>query len=246
MKKILCLFSAFTLVLISSCSSDDSSSESNDDLVLLKKTITTDSDGNKVTTNYKFNGNKIVSTIDDSGELELYYTYTGDLITKLEYKFPDGSLDQINLFTYNSEGKLATAVRIDPEMEWGNKEVFTYNEDGSVSVIEYIGDDETQTQENATRTIKFLAGEVSEITSTNSPNHKYVYDTKNNPLKNVLGFDKIAFIDAEADGVLHNTISDTSEGEVLYNYVFTYNSNGYPVKSDEIDDGETSSTEYFY
>jgi hypothetical protein len=168
------------------------------------------------------------------------------LITKLEYKFPDGSLDQINLFTYNSDGKLTTAVRIDPEMEWGNKEVFTYNEDGSVSVIQYIGDDETQTQENATRTIKFLAGEVSEITSSNSANHKYVYDTKNNPLKNVLGFDKIAFIDAEADGVLHNTISDTSEGEVLYNYVFTYNSNGYPVKSDEIDDGETSSTEYFY
>lgn len=87
------------------------------------------------------------------------------MITKLEYKFPDGSLDQINLFTYNSDGKLATAVRIDPEMEWGNKEIFTYNEDGSVSVIEYIGDDETQTQENANRIIKFLDGEVSEITS---------------------------------------------------------------------------------
>ena len=51
MKKIL-LFCAVALAL-NSCSSDDSSSDSSSS-VLLKKTIETDSEGTKITTNYTY------------------------------------------------------------------------------------------------------------------------------------------------------------------------------------------------
>jgi hypothetical protein len=226
--------------------SDGSSSDTSTGL--LKKTIDTYPDGTKTTTNYNYNGNKLVSITDDyPEESDLYFTYTGNLITKIEYKFPGGIVDQVNSYTYNADGKIATYIMIDPISKLGKKEVYTYNTDGSVSVIEYIGDDQSQTQADSTSTIKFLNGEVSEITNSNSPNHKYLYDTKNNPTKNVLGWNKIEFGAGESGGgILHNEISDTY-GTRVWTNTYTYNSNGYPETSIETDaDGEKTTTQYFY
>ncbi len=244
MKKILCLFGALTL-LLTSCSSEDSPSS---DLVLLKKNVITTPEGDKITVNYKYDGNKIVSTTDDSGDVGLYYTYTGDLITKIEFKYADGTVDQINTFSYNAEGKLTTFVRVEPNMDWGHKEVYTYNADGTVTAQSFSGDGTTQTLEGTTNTIKFVNGEVSEIISEDASweNHKYTYDNKNNPTKNILGMDKIAFVDGEGNGVKFNILTDTSEGDLWTNSTFTYNENGYPVK--EVDTGSDSlgTIEYFY
>ncbi|WP_125722508.1 membrane lipoprotein lipid attachment site-containing protein [Flavobacterium ustbae] len=243
MKKILCLFGALTL-LLTSCSSDESPSNGSTDSVFLKKTISTYSDGSKVTTNYTYNGNKIVSIIDDSGESNAYYTYTGDLITKLEYKLPGGTVEQVNTYAYSTDGKLTTFVRIDPEMDWGNKEVYTYNTDGTVTVKEYIGDATTQTTLNSTGTVKFSNGEVVEMINDTHSSHTYTYDTKNNPLKNVAGWNKINFTDAEANDVLHNMLTDKAEGELWYSYTYTYNDANYPVKAVESIEEET--VEFFY
>lgn len=243
MKKILCLFGVLAMML-ASCSSDDESSASSD-LVLLKKTITTDSDGEKITTIFKYDGNKIVS-MTDGGEFNLYYTYEGDLITKIEFKLPNGTVEQINTYKY-TDGKLSTFIRVDPLEDWGDKEVYTYNADGTVSAQSYSGDSESQTTKGEMNTIKFVNGEVSEITSPSSwEEHAYTYDTKNNPLKNVLGLDKIAFVDGEADGINRNILTDTSEGDLWKNSTYTYNENGYPVK--DVDTGSDSSgtTEFFY
>ncbi|MDQ6527640.1 hypothetical protein [Flavobacterium sp. LHD-85] len=246
MKKILCLFGALTL-LLTSCSSDDSSSDSSSN-VLLKKIVITNSDGEKFTTNFKYDGNKIVSAIDDSGEANLYYTYTGDLITKIEFKYPDGTIDQINTFTYNAEGKLTTFVRVEPNMDWGHKEVYTYNADGTISVKSYSGDSETQTGEGVTSTIKFVNGEVSEILAitANQPDHKYTYDNKNNPTKNILGMDKIAFVDGEGNGVKFNILTDSADGDLWGNSTFTYNDQGYPTKEVNTGSDSVGNTEYFY
>ncbi|TPG38158.1 hypothetical protein [Flavobacterium pectinovorum] len=246
MKKILCLFGALSMVLMSSCSSDDSSSDASDS-ILLKKVVLTGTDG-KSTVNYKYNGNKLVSVIDDSGEVNMYYTYTGDLITKIEFKFPTGEIEQTNSFTYSADGKLATFVRVEKENDElrGYKEVYTYNANGTISVKSYGGDDKTQTEEGGTSTITFVSGDVSEITSTNSPNHKYVYDAKNNAAKNVLGLDKISFVDGEGTGVFHNEVSDTSGATVWSTYSYTYNSAGYPEKSVDNVEGLKYTSEYFY
>lgn len=241
MKKIL-LFCAVALAL-NSCSSDDSSSDSSSS-VLLKKTVMTDAEGTKVTSNYTYDGNKIVSVIDNSGESNEYYTYTGDLITKLEYKLPDGSIEQVNTYSYDSNGRLTTFVRIDPDMDWGNKELYTYNADGTITVKAYTGDSETQTFHNSTGTVKFANGEVIEITNDVQDDHVYTYDTNNNPLKNVLGWNKINFTDGEANDVLHNMLTDKVGAEVWYSYTHTYNADNYPTKSVESVEKET--VEYFY
>lgn len=244
MKKILCLFGALALSL-TSCSSDDSSGSS--DSVLLKKIVLTSADGDGTSTvNYKYDGNKIVSITDETGSMN--YTYTGDVITKLEFKHPDGIVEQINTFTYNAEGKLATFLRVEYENDvlTGHKEVFTYNADGTISVKSYTGNETTQTNPSGTATIKFVNGDVSEIISSNSPNHKYVYDGKNNPAKNILGWSKIAFVEGEGNGVFQNELSDTSDGDVLSTYKYTYNDAGYPVKSEDNTEGFKFSSQYFY
>lgn len=242
MKKFLLLFCAMSLVL-TSCSSDDDSSDS----VLLKKVVLTGSDG-KTTVNYTYDGNKLVSVVDDFKVINLHYTYTGDVITKIDFKLPDGSIEQTNTFSYGTDGKLATFVRVefDEDDFKGYKEVYTYNANGTISVKAYNGDDKTQTNATGTSTITFVNGDVSEITSTNSPNHKYTYDSKNNAAKNVLGLDKIAFVDGEGTDVFHNELSDTVDGEIWSTYSYTYNSDGYPEKSTDNEDGEGFTSEYFY
>lgn len=242
MKKLLLLFGALALTL-ASCSSDDNSSDS----VLLKKVILT-GEGGKTTVNYTYDGNKIVSIVDDTKEINMHYTYTGDLITKLEFRLPDGSVEQTNTYTYGTDGKLATFLRVelDDDQLRGHKEVYTYNADGTISVKLYSGDDKTQTLESDTSIIKFVNGEVSEITSTNSPDHKYTYDSKNNATKNVLGLDKIAFVDGEGVGVFHNELSDISEGETWSTYTYTYNADGYPQTSVDDTEGLHYTSEYFY
>jgi len=244
MKKFLCLFSALSMVLISSCSNDDSPNSS--DSVLLKKVVLTGS-GGKTTVNYKYDGNKLVSVIDDSGEVNLYYTYTGDVITKIEFKLPNGTTEQVNTFSYGADGKLATFVRVENDEDVkGYKEVYTYNANGTISVKSYSGDDKTQTTASGTSTITFVSGDVSEVTSTNSPNRKYVYDDKNNAAKNVLGLDKISFVDGEGTGVFHNEVSETTDGKVSATYNYNYNSVGYPEKSTDKIDGFSYTSEYFY
>lgn len=244
MKKFLCLFGALAL-LLASCSNDDSSDSSNS--VLLKKVILTNEDGN-VTVNYKYDGNKIVSITDDSGEIGMYYTYTGNLITKVEFKLADGTIDQVNTFTYTSDGKLSTFLRVEPNMDWGHREVYTYNTDGTITSHTYIGDSKSQTSDDGLATIKFLDGEVVEIIAitSNQPNRKYTYDTKNNPAKNILGFDKISFVDGEGIGVLHNEISEITDGKVSSSYNYTYNADGYPEKSVDKIDGSSYTSQYFY
>jgi hypothetical protein len=241
MKKFLLLFGALTLSL-TSCSRDDSSDSSS---VLLKKEIATDSDGDKVTTNYKYDGNKLVDITVQGFTGGLYFTYTGDLITKIEFKY-DGVVEQINTYAYDSNNRLVSFVRAEPQDELGFKEVYTYNTDGTVSVKTYRGDHLSQTTANGTGKIIFTAGEVTEITATDSPTRSYTYDDKNNPMKNVLGYDKISFADGEASGILHNIVSSKYNNEVMAAYVLTYNADNYPVKSVESEDGEVATIEYFY
>lgn len=246
MKKILSLFSAITLVLLSSCSNEEAPSDSSGtDGVLVKKTIETLSDGSKITTNFTYDGNKIISWVDDSGEVNMYYTYTGDLITKIVFKYPNGTIDQVNTYGYDSNNRLVTFVRSEPN--WGDtKESYVYNTDGTVSI--YYGDYKPQSGVSPNGTITFANGEVFSI-KTSTTNKQFAYDDKNNPAKNILGMNRIPFGDSEAlGGILHNQVSekDVTNNKITATSVYTYNSAGYPIKSVDTDGGVTTTTEYFY
>ena len=95
----------FTLLLINSlvsCSTDTGSKKETQPTtsVLVKKIIKTYRPNEVDILTYKYDGNKIVSETWDGG-LTTYYTYTGDVITKIETKGADNitkwSLDYIYL-----------------------------------------------------------------------------------------------------------------------------------------------------
>lgn len=250
MKKISC-FLSFAFLVLSSCSnSEDTPVASSDpNLVLVKKIINTSTQGT-ITTNVVYNGNKIVSqSSNDSQGKTMYVTYTGDLITKIIYKIADGTITQSEIYTYDASNRLSTFIINGFQDNWGDKEIYTYNSDGSISVSRYTGDTTTQTQFNNANKIYFLNGEVNKIersstvggpvTSTTT----YAYDTKNCVSKNILGLNKINFCNEHvSDGIAHNVISITKTGSPTVNIQYTYNTLDYPITSTN----GTASKQYFY
>ena len=110
MKKIIYLFSALILLFVFCYSESHNSSDDTCVPVLLKKIIETDYNGDVFTTNYFYEGNKIVKTVDDDGYYEKFY-YTGDLITKMEFYSDTDLLEQTDLFTYNVNQQLGSFQR---------------------------------------------------------------------------------------------------------------------------------------
>lgn len=189
------------------------------------------------------NGTKITSIIDSDGYIS-NYTYTGDLITNVKHYF-GSALEQEDIYTYNSSGQLVQFVMLSHDVEWGNKEVYVYNTDGSISVTEFTGDLDSQTNPNGSGTITFLGnGEIGSLTHDETTS-VYTYDNMNNYFKNVTGYDKIAFANSGAEGINHNMTSEVN-GSENSTETYTYNTAGYPVTSSEDYNGEITTTEYFY
>lgn len=262
MKKIIYVLGAFTL-LLNSCShdiepnmppSDSSTNPANPtnpspSSILLKKTISNES-GTTITSNLTYNGNKIVSIIDDSPEVDLFFTYTGDNITKMEYKLNDGTIDQVDNYSYDASGRIISMVSVDDLSDWGQKETYVYNSDGTVSVNYYSGDATSQTNLEQTGKIYFSNGEVSKIElSENNTIVEvivYNYDNKINPLKNITGYSKLNFCYSIANGINHNIASENSTANGLTSYTFVYETNDYPKVVTETHGGTSSTTQFFY
>lgn len=230
------------LVLFSSCNgNDDDNGSSGSDVVLLKKTIENGPDGQYIST-ATYNGTKLVKIETNDAE-KIQFTYTGDDITMMEW-FADGELEQRDLFTYATDGKLATYTSLDLDFGSGTKEVYTQNSDNTITVTGYSGDLDSQTIEEGTSTITFVNGEVSQIVDPFGTT-TYTYDNKNNPFKNVTGYSKISYIDGSASGILHNVISENYEGDDS-TYTFTYDPNDFPATAVEDFDGEQYTTQFVY
>lgn len=246
MKKLFALVSAFALVF-TSCSNDEDDNSNNIPDVLVTKIIETYDDNSTYTTEYVYSGTKLVSSTGSDGEYELF-TYTGNLITKIEYFLSDDTLDELETYTYDSSDRLISFVRVFPtNTDWGNKETYTYNTNGTISVNYYSGDYNSQTNLDQTGVITFLNGEISQIATSDGNTDDYTYDNKNNPFKNVLGYNKIYFTDALTDGVVNNVVTMTSSltGGSYVN-TNTYNSNDFILTSESVSSVETISSEFFY
>lgn len=256
MKKLLCLFSV-VVASLTSCSNNDNDTPNTASAILPKTSKYTDPDhpSENSTTTAVYNGNKIVSLKDENSRTD--YTYDGNVIVKsVSYKIVDGK-DVKNYeesYTYTNN-KLATVTHADnfsteyPTGEYKDKSVYTHNADGTVKRESYDIDTTTgvETKDSYTYVNTFVNGNLVKAVATNgtilgsssyySHTDLYEYDTKNNPFKNILGFNllmqgetsSLNNIVKHTSSSIYGSGSDTS-GPFVYKTEYVYDANGFPTK----------------
>lgn len=268
MKKILCLFGALALVL-TSCSSDDNQ----DGGAILPKTIKYSSvayPSENSTYVATYNGTKIVSMKDEAGRTD--YTYDGNLVVKeINYDTESGSdiISDITTYKYTN-GKLTESTYAEgfstafPNGEYKSKIVFTHNADGTVKRERYNvnGTTGAETKSVYSEVLTFANGNLVKSVQTESETGsvftaQYEYDNKNNPFKNITGFNLL--IDhSEGEGSVYSSVNNVvkytasysnEEGARVYKSELVYDANNFPTKiTNYKDDGTTAaeSKEFFY
>jgi hypothetical protein len=80
-----------------------------------------------------------------------------------------------------------------------------------------------------------------------SNTYSYGYDNKNNPFKNVLGFNLLLETDEEMFSP--DNMTQDGGGSPAFNYILKYDANGFPTEKKRSDVSSRSSdelTQYFY
>ena len=237
MKNAIYLF-GFISLLIVSCTNDNDiitplSSDSN---VLLQQKIEI-VNGESSTSNFDYLGFKINNQTDPVKSFT--YEYVGDLISKITFQaFDDINHKKEQLLQYDNINRLSQVIELyhyGPNAPLGYKNVYTHNNDNTISFNQFKGDLIMQEIPNGSG--KYFLNENGEVDkfeqyNTNgdlSISVNFFYDTKNAPMKNVKGFDKLFFVN---EGKNHNITSLTinSEGspEIQAVYTFEYNSDDFP------------------
>lgn len=184
MKKLLYLFSASLLVLISCSKGDESKDTTSENLILPKKIAVVFQNESILT----YNGNKIVQSV--SGTYKTVYTYTGDLITKQE-KFAGNDIDYKAEYSYENDKLKRSLIG---GQAFKRKKVYTHNSDGTVD-YKYYNIDVTTGAETLSLgdsgKLTILNGNIVKIEEGTTFVSTIEYDSKNNVTKNILGFDKL-------------------------------------------------------
>lgn len=255
MKKLLVLFSVLTFVL-TSCSSDDNPTAEAD--LVLPQTISYIYPSVQLGTNSKsmetYNGNKILSSIEEGSKT--VFTYDGDFIVKQELfnKNEEGKESKKKEVVYVYEnGKLKTRIFKSgisteyPEGSYISKTVYTHTSNELISFINYLVDRATKAETKISEgSLTYKDGnlikeeqKVNSVTTT----RVYEYDTKNNPLKNILGFNlllnEVTEFGRNNCKKTTKTASDYPKPAIfLTNY--TYNEKDYPIRHTSFDGGGKS------
>ncbi len=255
MKKILCLFSALSMVLISSCSSDDSSTEGESATLLPKKMVETtvvDGESGSITYTITYDGTKL-KDIALSDASRSVYTYTGDVITKVEL-YRSSVLYSTDVYAYEN-GKLVSkittkAFSTSPQQ----KLTFVYNANGTVNANESEISNKVETKYDTTTLYTFANGNIVSTEYINGERDKITstFDDKKNPFTNVTGVKLLLDLDENFDFYSANnkltttTVSYDSTGKVTRTETLTatnkYNSNNFLT---EIFVGDAKNSEKF-
>ncbi|WP_026730474.1 hypothetical protein [Flavobacterium denitrificans] len=245
MKKILFLFGALALI-ITSCSSNDDDSGKNE-VVILPKTIKfsePDYPLENTTSIITYDGNKIVSSIDE--ETKTIFTYEGNVIVKsIEYEIT-GDKREEQSFSYTN-GKLTSTLYARkftsqyPFGQYKGRYVYTYNPDGTVKREVYSINPTTgiESKNDYLEVYTFQNGNLVKMVATDQPSgvssvrtSLYEYDIKNSPFKNVLGYNLL--IDADNSSVnnltKHTYTYSGDNSSYSRKTVYEYNDKGYPTK----------------
>lgn len=207
--------------------------------VRVKKITDTDADGNVLSIEYFYNGNKIVYSIDSEG-LRMNIFYDGDLIAREEW-FQGTTMVEKIFYTYDNS-KLVTYQVLNLVDNIGQKITYDHNANVTISFTEFSGDLTTQDEIESTGTIsntKLVRNMINPITLEQQVfTSTFTFDAKNNPFKNIVGYDKIYFADSEEslnylNNITTNTKQIDAEPSTLYEtLIYTYgtgNTADYPT-----------------
>jgi hypothetical protein len=262
MKKIASLFSILILTIVSCSKNEDVTEDvTTDSKISLKKMIFDEGNGNPITYDFTYNDNKLNEISYEFNGLirKNIYSYDGNLIMKIE-TFNGQELSGRNQYFYeNNNLKTLLYEDIgtgDESFSVKFKYIYTHNLNGTIfeekfKLVDgaYENLDETSlytmingnlTKKNMSTTYSFFNGSNTETIRSISTN-SYEYDNKNNPFKNILGFNKIQFSDFYSS---NNVIKETSQYESvtgdevstaqnpkIKNYVLIYDANNYLTES---------------
>lgn len=247
MKKLILLFCGLSL-LLTSCSSDENSVSSSEDTSILPKTISYIYPsvllGTNSTSTLNYNGNKIVSSIKNGSKT--IFTYDGNVITKQE-KFDvdqQGKETKDTEVTYTYEnGKLKTKVIKEvfsatyPNGQYIEKTIYTHTSDVLISYINYSVNADTNSESKSSQgNLTYKDGNLIKSQETEgslTSTRTYEYDTKKNPLKNILGFNLLLseISDFGNNNVTKTTITSSDfPTPTDYLTAYIYNDSGFPTK----------------
>jgi hypothetical protein len=221
--------------------------------ILLKKIVKTSGVDIITDEEYTYQGNKILTRTAD-GLYRIYkYTYTGNLITKIE-RF-HGSLDNLFEITeyYYSGNDIIQSKRYDGDGILANIEDIVDNSDNTKNVTSTSYDNNLPTSV-ITYKLYFLNGEINKLvlfsddgSGSIEETTTFFYDNKNNPMKNVTGLN--SFIGIISIGKSHNLIKELHSGNIgpdyTEEYLYEYNSDGYPTTRNQVGDS-TASYQFIY
>lgn len=238
MKKITLLF--FVFILFSCSNSDDEVEEFQNVPVGFLKQVKDFNLGSMVVYNYYYLENKLLKIVSDN-EIKRY-TYTGDLITKIDVLDTTNNLIETQIFQYDIDNNLIGSKTLYYTFNYGNRIELNYNLDGTTSINHYSGNLTSQNTFDFINKLYFLNNEVikSEINFNSSISTViYEYDSNINPMHQVLGFSKLNLTLFNGSlpsqyhkiGNLNNctkAIIDDPNISGIVDYDFTYNSNNFP------------------
>jgi hypothetical protein len=207
--------------------------------VLIKKVTETNADNSVYTIEYFYIGSKINYWTDSEGNRN-NYTYTGNLVTKEELVVGT-TLTERTTYEYNSSSKLITYISVNLVDDTGTRITYVHNSNGTIFYQEYSGNSDAQ-EEMGSSGLLTSTTHVENYTDPNTLESQvftggFTFDTKNNPFKNVIGYDKVYFADSDmplnyANNVLQHTDQiDASPSYILETMTYTYNpTTNYPTK----------------
>ncbi|WP_309608264.1 hypothetical protein [Flavobacterium sp.] len=274
MKNTLYLLIAILFATVSCTQNEDSVAKSGQDpsvsAEILPKKVSSTYVGTfyPIVTTYTYNGNKILESVyqNSSASDKTTYTYTGNLITK------KASNNTYTDFIYEN-GKLKTATSYGLTPSNGqlviiskNKNVYIYNTDGTISKQTYNVDVNTGVEyldNNGTTVMTLLNGNVikhvyqsTTNSSTGTTTYTYEYDAKNNPFKNVLGYNELMINSINPstspanknltrcflDIIENFTSGPTNRYTETRTHQFLYNDNGFVLEDKEFFEASANSS----
>jgi hypothetical protein len=258
MKKIGYLSCVFVLLLVS-CS-DNNSVDSIEDSVLVTKIISTNSLSQESITDYYYSENKIIKSVNNYNGVSKNYTYNGNSIVKCETVIDNSNqIIQSKQFFYNSSSKLSKVIFLDYENNYGSRKEYEYANNNTILFKVYTGNLTTQDnfyysgdyilQNNNCIISHFYSTDIEGNPTTRT--HNFTYDTKNSPMKNIVGYNKIA-IDDSPYGIINNytyysSISTNVVSEYNQTITYEYDDNNFPTSSESINNsGYFYQNQFFY